>query len=56
MVPDFVDQHMGDDVLERFVMGLPIGQNRPAIEEDHLRQRRDIQHALPSQIDAVIEP
>src|SRR5680860_1719217 len=55
MVADLMHQHMGNNVPQGLVVLCPIVEDGAAIEKDHLGHRRWVEHALPGEIDAVIE-
>src|SRR5260370_40382891 len=42
MMADLVNQHVADDMAQRFLMFGPIIQDRPAVEPDHVGQPRDV--------------
>ncbi len=53
MVADFVNQHMGHDLAERFVVLRPVIQDGAAVEPDHIRHRGDIAVAAERQPNAL---
>src|SRR5687768_8940932 len=55
MMADLMDQHMAHEARQLLVGLAPFGQDRLAVEIDHLRHRPDIADALMDQRHAVIE-
>ena len=55
MVADLVDHHMAHDVEERQAGHLPIGKQRPAVEEDHVVDAADNMDAVLRQRNTAIE-
>ena len=55
MMADLVQQYMGDDGTERFLVLGPIVEDRAAIKKYHVGQRADVGPALAGKIDARIE-
>jgi len=53
MMADLVDQHVADDVAQRFVVFGPVIEDRSPVEPDHVGQPRDISMALMRQADAL---
>ncbi len=55
MVADFVDEDVGDYVLERIGSFMPEPQDRQAVEEDTVNLATRIEEGFPGHIDAVVE-
>ena len=52
---DLVDQHMRDQMIERFVIFGPVVEHRPAVEEHHVGHVRRLHHRAVDMGNALIK-